>query len=426
VSRRRGAVLVLAVAVAAVLGVRVWQARKPGGDFFRYWNSGRALLEGETRLYDRPVMNEVARRASPEAPDDPDDTAFKYLPVFAVLWQGPALLPVRLAEWLWQLANLAFAAAIVAWSWRLAFPGGGPWWTWALPLALTARLFWNNLNYGQINVVVLFLGTLALRLVDRERDARAGGAAALGGAIKFTPAFLIPYFALKRRFLAAAAGLVALAALIVGPALQLGWARNLELLREYVGGRGGMVSEAPERMAGESVAALAWRLLTPMEVKQTTHPVVRINVASLPAGAVHTGWLVASAAVLLGVAWLARGPLPRPAGPALAAEAGALFAAILVISPEARAAHFIALTLAACALCAQAHGASSSSARRFAIVALAASFVLLVLPTRGLVGKDLAFLAGVWCASGIAAALMLAALVAGKGVRTLFRRGKGS
>jgi len=418
-SRRRGSILALAVVVAAALGVRVWQAKKPGGDFLRYWISGRALREGETRLYDRPVMNAVARRATPEASEDPDDTAFKYLPVFAVFWRVPALLPARPAEWLWQLANLAFAAAIVAWSWRLAFPEGGPWWTWALPLLLTARLFWNNLNYGQINVVVLFLGTLALRLLERGRDAGAGGAAALGGAIKFTPAFLIPWFALKRRFRAAGAGLVALLALVfVVPALDLGWSRNLELLREYVRGRGGMVADAPERMSGESLAALGWRLLTPMEVKQTRNEVVRINVASLPPDAVHTGWLVASVAVLLVVAWAARGPLRRPAGPQIAAEAGALFAAILVISPEARAAHFIGLTLPASALCAQVCAAPASAARRFGIAALAASFVLLVLPTRGLIGKESAFLAGAWCASGFAAALILAALLAFQGVRT--------
>ncbi len=67
-----------------------------------------------------------------------------------------------------------------------------------IPLLVTARLFLDNLQHGQINAQLLFLALLAFVLFRDQRPIAGGFALALAASIKAVPVLLLGYLVYKR------------------------------------------------------------------------------------------------------------------------------------------------------------------------------------------------------------------------------------
>ena len=204
-------VLVLVVAVAVAAGLR--------GDFtdlFVYRFGGRALLDG------LPVY---------EVRDPVKGLPFTYPPFATVVLVPLAVLPLGLAAALWAAASTAALAAVVALVRReLGRPAPG-WLAAALTAAaLAVEPVWQNLTFGQINVLLM----LAV-LVDLLRPDRRWSGVLLGVAagIKLTPLVFVALLLLVGRRTAAGravltfAGTVALGLAAMPAAAPAYWTHRL-------------------------------------------------------------------------------------------------------------------------------------------------------------------------------------------------------
>ena len=139
-----------------------------------------------------------------------------YPPFAAMLFVPLTVLPLGLCYALAGVGNLALIAAAVALTRRLAGPRRLP--AVAVPLLAAAAIWlepvYLTLHYGQINLLLL-----ALVLWDFARPSGAPGRGVglgLAAAIKVTPALLVVYLLLTRRFrfAATAAGTAVVATLL--------------------------------------------------------------------------------------------------------------------------------------------------------------------------------------------------------------------
>ncbi|MEU4562678.1 glycosyltransferase 87 family protein [Actinoplanes sp. NPDC023936] len=201
-----GAAPVLAVVVvaAAVAGVTAW-AEVPAklsvhGEFvdlsaYRY--GGRLVLD------DLPLYG---------SRDPATNLRFTYPPFAAVLMAPLALLPFWLATALWTAASVGALAAVVAVVGR-ALRGAVAGWQVALVTlgALTLEPVWQNLTFGQINLLLM----LAI-IIDLVRPERRWSGVLLGvvAGVKLTPLVFVVLLVLAGRRTVAGRALLAFAATV--------------------------------------------------------------------------------------------------------------------------------------------------------------------------------------------------------------------
>jgi hypothetical protein len=153
-------------------------------------------------------------------------------PPFSALLMAPfALLDWHSAYILWQVLILAFVAASIYFTLRL-FALGPPLEVGAV-VFVAACCFYPlrcNIVYGQVNATVLFLWTLGVYLLSRERAIGSALCFALGTVLKIFPIVAVPLLVLRRqwRWLAAYfAGVAGFTGISIG---ELGWGTNLTWL----------------------------------------------------------------------------------------------------------------------------------------------------------------------------------------------------
>jgi alpha-1,2-mannosyltransferase len=204
-------VLVLVVGAAVAGALR-------GGftDLFVYRHGGRALLNG------LPVY---------ESRDPVTGLHFTYPPFAAVVMVPLALLPTWLAAALWTGASVgAIAAVVVVVRHALERPAPG----WLVALAAAAALalepVWQNLVFGQANLLLMLV-----ILVDLLQPARrwSGVLVGIAAGVKLTPlVFIVFLLVVGRRAAAGRAALAFAGTVAVGFVIMPGsaasyWAGNL-------------------------------------------------------------------------------------------------------------------------------------------------------------------------------------------------------
>ena len=372
--------LLLVTGLAAYAPKAVEESHR--ADFERYYHAGCTALSGGD-VY-------AAKR----------DLQYKYLPFFAqcmapVAWLAETMagspttsvsdagLRVGAAIWYRVLYLSYFGSLLLAvlmcrpGSWKHALAIG------VVGLALSVRFFVGNIRNGQINMPVMFLAVLGCWLLLNGRDCLAGIAVGLGAMIKFMPIVLLLWFIGQKRWWAVVYTLATvLAALILIPSLTWGASGNWSLLERYVTSRHKMVTSLPkEEAAGQSLPSMTNRLLrrvnaTNLRRKEPLY----INVADVDP---RTAKAVAGVLVLLVcmACWRSCRGEKACAGTVGALQAGAMFLLLLLISPEARKAHFATVLVPACALM---NWQLAASRRRWVWWGLGLGFVLMVIPNRDL------------------------------------------
>ncbi|HEU4782644.1 MAG TPA: glycosyltransferase family 87 protein [Ktedonobacterales bacterium] len=255
--RVRIAVSLTAAVVSAVMLIS-WAARvasmlRGGGryDFSTYYAAAWALRHDiHANIYDASVLAQAGATAhtfvSPPLP-------YTYPPLLAILLSPFTVLPFKTLAALWLALNCTLWLAVaLALAREIALLLGGrihlsdgdaahkrmltalfanPIPLVALALALllclTSEPAIQTALTGQINLLVLLPLALVLELERRGHLRWVGAMIAIAAMLKFTPAILLLYFVLRRRWqvvfagLAVLAGLVLLCVVVVGPGVAL-------------------------------------------------------------------------------------------------------------------------------------------------------------------------------------------------------------
>ena len=185
--------VVLLLVAGAVWGGLTWHVK----DLFVYRYAGRAVLDG----------------LSPYAADDPvTGLPFTYPPVAAVLLVPFALAPAPAVAVGWTALSLGCLVAVVLLVRRRAGRATGL--AGAACLAAAALLFepvWQNLTFGQVNLVLMLV-----ILVDLTNTHRRWSGVLLGiaAAVKLTPLVLVALLLLAGRRAVAARALASFVAAV--------------------------------------------------------------------------------------------------------------------------------------------------------------------------------------------------------------------
>ena len=149
--------------------------------------------------------------AQPLYPEEDGPWVFKYAPAAAFFFAPLALLPVRLANLIWNLSSVA-ALGLSARALSLqADPRGWPRTRLFALLALAQPLL-LELRYGQVDLMLLALLVFAIKH-SRDRPALSGLLAAAAILLKPPALLVLAVFALRRHFRAIGATALSAAAL---------------------------------------------------------------------------------------------------------------------------------------------------------------------------------------------------------------------
>lgn len=426
---RRWAPLLVVLAFAAVCALRASASRKVGGDFLRYHRAGRLVVTGDAdRLYDVGLLRaqsvyaeeraiEAAAAAAAGRSADPfPEREFKYLPATAVLMAPFGALHPRTGWVLWGawnglLVGLTFLAA-----WRVCAQGVATKWFAAVAVVLLHAAN-DNLNLGQLNPSAIAPATLAIWALAAGRDRAAGLLAAFGGTTKFLPWFLAIWFAWKRRWTALAALLAGIALFAAAlPAAVLGPSRSVALLGEYYDVRAHhYTGAAPPDLPGHSIKSFVYRVFGGVHYQSGNGPdEIDLDISIARADPQVLKWTVLALSVAALVVLLrpSRGPLRAAGDPRGPPEAGLFLAWLLLMSPEARAPHFLYLALPVTALvCGLVRARRDGVAGTAAPLALAiVGFLLLQTDSGTVVGDAAAARFSAWCSLGWGTLAVVAAL----------------
>lgn len=435
---RRAWLLVLAITLFGA--VRAALTTEVRWDFLRYHRAGRLVATGRADLlYDQEFLETqqvyAAERSADQARrgEDADrlrELEFKYLPALAVMMAPLGALHPRTAFVLWGAWNGFLISVTFLVCWRYVARGASGRWMW-LPCLVLGHVANDNSNLGQLNPSAIAPATLGLaalaygRVVAggrvrgrRSADVRAGLLIALGTVVKFMPAVLALWMAWKRRWLALLVMAVGVAALGWGlPAAVLGPGRASDLTAEYYAVRApAYTGSSPEDLPGHSIKSFVYRIFGETKhVRSAGGPMVvhDVSVVHLPGEVVYWLVIVLNVALLAVILWRARGPQRPPEDPRGALESGTMLIALLLVSPEARGAHFLYLTLPAVALTyALVRTADHKTVRwRVALALAIVGSLLMHTNSTTLLGRDLSLLFVAYCSIGWAAVAFLLAIV---------------
>jgi alpha-1,2-mannosyltransferase len=156
---------------------------------------------------------------------------FKYFPSSALLYVPLSFLPLAVAKGLWYAITVLCSFALFIVSKRLVWGRErAPWYLLAIPPVVLLKFLVVEIKLGQINTLV----TLVLLFTLSARNQTVAGAL-FGAATAMKPygLILLPYYVVRRRFVALAAGLALLAGAFLLPSAFYGFERNLEVHREW-------------------------------------------------------------------------------------------------------------------------------------------------------------------------------------------------
>src|SRR6185503_14559161 len=191
-------------------------------DFPVYYSAGRSLLSGRVDLY---------------APDFALGRVmdYRYPPFFLFAVLPLCLVPYPIAAYVWYLfcaAAVAGCAVIV----DRVFDGLRDSKTMRLFVALAvAQYFVMALHYVNAHLIAVFLLFASLWFFLQRKDLPAAALISLAITIKLTPALLLPYFALKKRWAFLVATSLCVIAINLVPSIYFGFRENNHLLRAWYG-----------------------------------------------------------------------------------------------------------------------------------------------------------------------------------------------
>ena len=164
---------------------------------------------------------------------------YLYSPLFAMLMQPLAAIDWSWARIIWLIVNglagirvwILFRRLAEPW---LPAPGRGRWLLSAGIAILSLEFLNQNLNLGQITLLILWLTIEGCLLVLGGRPIPGAALLALGVNIKIVPVLALAYLLVRRAWVGAGLTLAFLVISLMLPAVQTGWTRNVELHERWI------------------------------------------------------------------------------------------------------------------------------------------------------------------------------------------------
>ena len=180
--------------IVIALFAGIYFARRSGTDPTRYSNDFNVYYF---------AASEVLAGHSPYDHSLGDWIPYLYPPLLAELMVPLALLPLPAAAYLWFLLNVAALVLALGMATRLV-AGEEPVSTRQLiallSVFLLTRFILDNLDYGQVNLLVAALCVAHIYLYTRNRKLASAMMLVFAASIKVTPILLIVYHLARRRF----------------------------------------------------------------------------------------------------------------------------------------------------------------------------------------------------------------------------------
>lgn len=244
--------------------------------------------------------------ARPAPSGDPGHLAW-YQPFALRCLSALSYLPARWAGLLWVLINLG---SLWASAWLVGRLWHGHGWRWELPALLGLTLYWYvQFCLNQSTPPTLFLLVVTIWGLQAGRCRLAGAALGMATLLKLTPALLLIWLALKRRW--RAMGWTLGIILLLGPgldALQVGpqqaWRWQVEWFQRvrWSGSSWAVLQSGQQCDYGNhSAAAVLRRLLHAADTSA-------VNIVDWPLPVVTACWVAITAAGFLVLIWVARRP----------------------------------------------------------------------------------------------------------------------
>ncbi len=165
---------------------------KAGQTHTQYGNDFTVFYAAARNLYDfkDPYNHPIAAK-----------TPYLYLPLFSLLLEPLAIMPLPMAATFWYWLNILFALLLIILCSRLISPDLSKQISIAtILLILTTRLIIDNLLWGQVNILVALLIVIWASAHQKNKQWWGEIALAIAISIKVTPALLGFYLLVKRRW----------------------------------------------------------------------------------------------------------------------------------------------------------------------------------------------------------------------------------
>lgn len=404
---RQRVVLAVTALLLVLLGALVLRGLHKSGaldgsrfnDFTAYHTAARSVIEGKlVTSYDAPPRSNL------------------YPPTFAILAAPLGLLGERPAAALWVALNAGLVLYIFRRLERCLL----------VPLSLEARILGfllvfrlldSDFSNGNANLLVL---ALVLGSFDLEwsRGPVAGGLLfSLAILSKVSPVLALPW-ALARLQWRRLGGVILGLALFGGllPVVVLGpggareawkaWAR-VTILNLDPGSASYAVEPGAGYEPGQSLRALVHRLLRRSDATSHDGEVVTIHLLDLPKETADRVYLALVGGVLAAALIAGRRRAPLPGGVQRPEEIAAACAAMVLLAPLSRKAHFVALWPAAVLGLDAFRNAYSRSLERLGAALWSLAFVAVVATSPGVVGRELSTKLLAYCPLSLAAGALL-------------------
>lgn len=217
-------------------------------DFSAYYIAAKVLSEKPPQsIYQLPLLADGRMNLNVETPLSspwhaaavryhvPFSAPYIYPPFVAVAMQPLARLPFHAAYLAWSFLSILLVGAAVLLTLRVA---GVPL-ERKLALILAVGLFsynpfLDNLFFGQIGGVILFLLAASVWLLSIQRTAASALCFAVATIIKLTPALALPILVFHRRWKWLAAYSVSLGLLLAISIYAAGWSAHLQFWRQVL------------------------------------------------------------------------------------------------------------------------------------------------------------------------------------------------
>lgn len=330
-----------------------------------------------------------------------DGLHIPYPPFWAMAWTPIAAMSLPVAKLVCYPLS-AIALAILLWMLnrltreRIPLSGSAGFWATVAALAIASRFLVRELPECGPNLMLLALTWSAIYLWTRGRDVPAGVCLGFATALKCTPAIFIVYFAWKRQWKLATTGVAAAALFAVAPAVWQGpkdYERHVRLWLTHLSLGAGQADPTvgvlgPETLQNLSLkpAVAKWLMHLPVghpsRLEQTGY-IEFLNLSPTTAGRITKGVLLA---LLSCVAWTVRRPVRDRCDLAILWECAAVGVLALLLSPITWYQHCVALLPTFYLFTRTAAAGRPMGKGTYALVA--AFVVIVVVLSRGLIGRD--------------------------------------
>jgi hypothetical protein len=345
-----------------------------------------------------PILGEVVL-----AGGDPYDNAYNSWPPFFLLVAALLGLGSRISSvatlGVWQLASVLAAWGSLKLLVRCFVADGRTLTFWPrspdrlafvsapviVPLLVTARLFLDNLQHGQINAQLLFLSLLAFVLFREGRPIAGALALALAASIKAAPILLLGYLAYKRcwREIGWTIGFLVVLNLVV-PLAIFGADEVATQWKSWHAVVGGELQKPIAHHPNQALQSALKRYLT--AEGGSTNP-LQVSIAAWSTATVARVFWCLAALALAGLAWAFRRDPRDLSDRRCAGEYAICLAAMTLVSPLAWTAHFVTLLAPAVLVwTALRELPSGTAARRRRMGVWWAAFVCVTFSAQGFVG----------------------------------------